>query len=94
MRTNPPKYASISFDKPVNDVEFDSLGAESAIELFNKWLQEQRGSGGEATQAAAPAVPKDIIYNPPMYNNDVMDGFSPAGDSVTEEEESFDDLPF
>lgn len=94
MRTNPPKYASISFDKPINDVEFDSLGAESAIELFNKWLQEQKGSGGEATQTAAPAVPKDTIYNPPMYNNDVMDGFSPAGDNVAEEEESFDDLPF
>jgi len=94
MRTNPPKYASISFEKPMNDIEFDTLGAENAIDVFNKWLQEQKGSSGEAVQEPVQKVAKDAIYNPPVYDNDVMDGFTPAGSVAVEEDESFDDLPF
>lgn len=94
MRTNPPKYASISFDKPMNDVEFDSLGAEGAIEMFNKWLKEQRGGVTEAAPAPEKPVAKDAIYNPPAYDSDVMDQFQAAGNAAKEEEDSFDDMPF
>jgi hypothetical protein len=64
MRTNPPKYASISFQKPMNDIEFDLLGAGESMETFQKWLQEQKPVSGEAASAteqpAAPAPRADL----------------------------------
>lgn len=96
MNTNPPKYAFISWPKPLSDEEFVEYGAEAAINNFTKWSDEQKGvkeevkvSSGEAN--VTHAEQEDYITGK-------IDGFKPPVADVVADEDTWgsdaDDLPF
>lgn len=95
MKTNPPKYADISFEKPMNDVDFDSLGAGEAIQAFKKWVEEQSPKKADDTnQPQAQQQNPVSSYSGP--SNSDFDNFTPPGNDDKEPEfgAESDDLPF
>lgn len=96
MKTNPPKYASISFDKPMNDIDFESLGAEESIETFKKWVSEQSPAqpSGDAQQQSAQVQSSGPGYSGPSDSQ--FDNFAPPVNDEPEPDfgDGSDDLPF
>lgn len=94
MEKNPPKYASISFDKPINDVDFELMGAHIAIENFQKWVEEQNGEAAQTQQdvATAQKPTSDTSYNV----DSKVESFEAPSSNTTFDEAPVDDfdLPF
>lgn len=94
MEKNPPKYASISFDKPINDIDFEGMGAHTAIENFQKWLQEQKGEAAQTQQETA-ASQNPEPNSSGNIDDDIAAFDAPSGSASFDEQPVDDfDLPF